>query len=95
MKSSIPFSRSGPRSRLFFLAFVAFPVVQSAAALLSRSRRDASRFLFQGVAYAAAAGWSKAGHDLERWVLELGAMLEGGVHEIGGRKTTDPFSLFR
>ncbi|MDD2675992.1 MAG: hypothetical protein PHP75_00775 [Methylacidiphilaceae bacterium] len=94
-KSALPSPSSDRFPRLLFLAFVAFPMVQSAATLLSRSGRDAGRFLLQGVAQAASTGWSKTGHGLEQWMLELGGMLEGGVHEIGGRKSRDPFSLFR
>ncbi|MDD4933758.1 MAG: hypothetical protein PHO89_09880 [Methylacidiphilaceae bacterium] len=91
----MPSPSSDRFSRLLFLAFVAFPMVQSAATLLSCSGRNASRFLLQGVAQAASAGWSKTGHGLEHWMLELGVMLEGGIHEIGGRQSRDPFSLFR
>ncbi|CAB4243579.1 protein of unknown function [Methylacidimicrobium sp. AP8] len=77
------------------LAFVAFSAVRDAAALLSRSRHDASRFLWQGIALAAAAGWGKTGQSLEHWLLELGAMLEGGFQEIGGHRRHDPSSRLR
>lgn len=84
---SLALSPSSSRvPRLLFFALAAFPAVRSAAALFSRSRRDASRFLFLGMAQAAATGWEKTGLGIERWVQELGTMLEGGFHELGGRQ---------
>ncbi|QSR85017.1 hypothetical protein [Methylacidimicrobium sp. B4] len=94
-RSSLPSPSRTGFSRLLFFAFIAFPAVQSVATLFSRSRRDASRFVWQGVAQIAAAGWGKTGQGLEHWVLELGAMLEGGMHEIGGHRRSGPFPPLR
>ncbi len=93
-KTSLFASSSNRFSGILFLGLVAFPVVRGAATLVSRSGGDASRLLLQGVAQGFAAGYGKTGQGLEHWVRELGAMLEGGFHEIGGRRERSSLPLF-